>query len=66
MGPVVTAERPARPQAAGARTSAAAHQAASRSRAVRLAIAVAWVVVIGLWMLLEAGHVWRRLRARMD
>jgi hypothetical protein len=36
------------------------------SRVVRLAVAAAWVVVIGLWMLLEAGHVWRRLRARMD
>jgi hypothetical protein len=66
MGPVVTVERPAPAQAASTRTPAPTYSAASMSRVVRLAVAAAWVVVIGLWMLLEAGHVWRRLRARMD
>jgi hypothetical protein len=62
----VTVERPTRPQAASTRTPAPTHSAASLSRVARLAVAAAWVVVIGLWMVLEAGHVWRRLRARMD
>jgi hypothetical protein len=65
MGPVVT-ERPTRPQSATVRAPAPAHPGAPTSRVVRLAVAAAWVVVIGLWMLLEAGHLWRRFRARMD
>jgi hypothetical protein len=64
LAPVVTVERPA--SAASVRTPAPAHLVTSSSRAVRLAAAVAWVVVVGIWMLLEAGHLWRRLRARMD